>query len=218
MNYQQAVENLRPQYDSNAEQRDMGNKSAWKISERAHFLHYLQRFPTTNEPLRLLEVGAGTGQDAVFFRDQGIQVVCSDVSPVMVARCREKGLTAYTADFLSLPFEPASFEAIYALNCLLHVPKADLPRVLQALRALLVPRGLFYLGVYGGENREGLFGTGDEGEEAGRFFSYYTADSLIAAVTPFFELLYFRAIDLELNPATQALGRACFQSLILQVR
>ena len=40
---------------------------------------------------RLLEVGAGTGQDAVFFRDNGMDVVATDLTPEMVDRCARRG-------------------------------------------------------------------------------------------------------------------------------
>ncbi|TMD70000.1 MAG: class I SAM-dependent methyltransferase [Chloroflexi bacterium] len=43
----------------------------------------------------MLEIGAGTGNDSLFFRDNGLHVVCTDLSPAMVDLCTEKGLEAY---------------------------------------------------------------------------------------------------------------------------
>ncbi|HEY3905553.1 MAG TPA: hypothetical protein VGM14_16720 [Streptosporangiaceae bacterium] len=40
--------------------------------------------------------------------------------------------------------------AAYAMNCLLHVPNAELPAVLSSVAGVLWPGGLFFLGVYGG--------------------------------------------------------------------
>jgi SAM-dependent methyltransferase len=74
-----------------------------------------------------LEIGAGTGNDGLYFQNNGLDVTCTDLSPDMVNLCREKGLKAYVMDFLSLDFPPGSFDAIYALNCLLHVPTRELP-------------------------------------------------------------------------------------------
>lgn len=56
-----------------------------------------------------------------------LQVVATDLSPAMVGFCRQKGLDAHVMDFLHLDFPAGSFDAVYALNCLLHVPNADLP-------------------------------------------------------------------------------------------
>ncbi len=60
-------------------------------------------------------------------------------------------------DFLHLDFPPESFDAVYALNCLLHVPNGDLPDILEVIRAVLRPGGWFFLGLYdggGGEEEE----------------------------------------------------------------
>ena len=62
----------------------------------------------------------------------------------MVASCRNKGLEAYEMDFLNLDFPSGSFEAVFAMNCPLHMPCRDLPQALAAIRDLLSPDGLFY--------------------------------------------------------------------------
>ena len=75
MQYDDLLPELRAFYEQNAAQRDAHPKTAWKVEERQRFLAYLQ-----NEgKRRLLEVGAGTGQDAEFFRDNGMDVVCADL-------------------------------------------------------------------------------------------------------------------------------------------
>ncbi len=47
-------------------------------------------------------------------------------------------------------FPVGSFDAVFAMNCLLHVPNHDLPAVLVAVRAVLRPDGLFFVGVSAG--------------------------------------------------------------------
>jgi hypothetical protein len=42
-------------------------------------------------------------------------------------------------DCLRLDFPAGSFDSLKALNCLLHVPNADLPEVLAASRMVLRP-------------------------------------------------------------------------------
>jgi hypothetical protein len=41
--------------------------------------------------------------------------------------------------FLRLDFPAGSFDAVYAKNCLLHVPNHDLPAVLAVVGAILRP-------------------------------------------------------------------------------
>ncbi|MEU8663730.1 class I SAM-dependent methyltransferase, partial [Actinoplanes philippinensis] len=129
------------------------------------------------------EVGAGTGQDSLFFQEQGLTVVAADLSPVMVEHCRAKGLDAHVMDFLHLDFPAGSFDAVFAMNCLLHVPNRDLPTVLAAIRSVLRPGGLLFVGVYGG-NEESWEGTVDTDEHVPpRFFSWRGDEQLIGFAT-----------------------------------
>jgi SAM-dependent methyltransferase len=202
--YDQIITNLRQSYDHTAQDRDQREIVPWKIEERAYFLSLLQQEGKQN----LLEIGAGPGWHGKFFQDNGLTVVCTDLSPEMVKLCRARGLAAYTMDFLSLDFPDGSFDAIYALNCLLHVPRKDLPKVLRALQALLKPAGLFYLGVYGGKDSEGVWP--QDHHDPKRFFSFHTDEQLCRITTEFFELLYFEQIPLEGD------NEFHFQSLILR--
>ena len=84
----------------------------------------------------------------MFFASHGLDVVATDMSSAMVARCRDKGLDARVMDFSQLDFPPESFDAVHAMNRLLHVPNAELPAVLNSIARVLRPGGLFFLGVY----------------------------------------------------------------------
>ncbi|WP_344083992.1 class I SAM-dependent methyltransferase [Luedemannella helvata] len=181
--YDEVLDRLRTAYDGGAAMRDAEIKAGWKIVERAAFLARLREAGAA----RLLEIGAGTGQDSVFFRDNGLTVVATDLSPQMVARCRAKGLDAHVRDFLHLGFEPASFDAVYAVNCLLHVPTADLPTVLGAIRDVLVPGGLFFLGAYGGLGEEGIVDW--DKHEPHRFFAWRSEEQMVEAARGYFEVV-----------------------------
>jgi SAM-dependent methyltransferase len=189
--YDDVVPGLRTWYDSGAADRDGRAKQQFKLDERAVFLDRLHAV----EAKSLLEIGAGTGEDAVAFRDEGLDVVAVDLSPVSVARCRAKGLEAYERDFLHLGFEPESFDAVYAMNCLLHVPNADLPQVLAAVRTVLRPGGLFYVGLWGGESTEGVWA--DDHQEPKRFFALRTDEEVFGYVREIFEVLDFHTVAEE---------------------
>ncbi|HLI70669.1 MAG TPA: class I SAM-dependent methyltransferase [Ktedonobacteraceae bacterium] len=190
--YQQIIASLRAAYShKSAQQRDQTRKEDWKIAERQAFLDLLKQEGKQD----LLEIGAGTGADSLFFQKNGLHVTCTDLSPAMVELCRAKGLEAHVMDFLSLNFPPASFDAIYAMNCLLHVPTQTLPAVLEKLRSLLRPGGLFFLGVYGGNEQEGIHE--NDWHKPRRFFAHHTDEFMQQAVAPFFELVSFKVIPLE---------------------
>jgi len=203
--YGQVIEDLRESYDRSAQERDQREISGWKIEERAYFLSMLQEEGAQH----LLELGAGTGWNGKFFQDNGLTVVCTDLSPEHVRLCRAKGLTAYAMDFLNLDFPESSFDAVFALNCLLHVPRQDLRSVLRAIHTLLKPAGLFYLGLYGGKQFEGVWP--EDQHEPKRFYCFHTDDQIKSATAEFFELLRFKRIPLEEEEEGYH-----FQSLILK--
>jgi SAM-dependent methyltransferase len=191
--YDQLKAELREYYDRDAERRSNLSLSAWKQKARREFLELL----LAEKKHTLLEVGAGSGNDGVYFQSNGLEVTCTDLSPAMVAACRKRGLKAEVKDFLSLDYDDASFDAIYAMNCLLHVPNNDMPAVLTTLRRLLAPGGLFYLGTYGGRAEETYFGRGPT--EGNRFFAFRTDEQLKKIVSDYFELVEFEVIAEQAN-------------------
>ncbi len=202
--YEQVIHDLRLAYDRAAEERERSELPPWKAEERQRFLDLLQQEGKTT----LLEIGAGHGRDSLFFQEQGLRVTCIDLSPELVRRCQRKGLNALVMDFLSLDFPAASFEAVYALNCLLHVPNRDLPAVLQRIQAVLVPGGLLFVSVYGGFEREGAWP--DDTYEPKRFFSYRTDEQMKAFARPYFQMVSFKTIEVEREPGIHV------QSLVLR--
>ena len=205
--YDQVIDGLRQAYDNSAEERDAGNAgrlTPWKVATRADFLSLLQ----AEGKRSLLEIGGGPGHFAAFFRDAGLDVVMTDLSPAMVRLAQAKGLDARVMDFLKLDFPPAAFDAVFALNCLLHVPSADLPRVLAAIHRVLRPGGLFFYGVYGGHSFEGIWP--EDHHEPKRYFVFYPDDELRQRVAGLFDEVSFRAIPVEGETESH------FQELILR--
>jgi SAM-dependent methyltransferase len=84
---------------------------------------------------------------------------------------------------------------MFAMNCLLHVPRADLQRVLLALSEVLRPGGLFYLGQYGGGDWEGS--KSDDHYEPKRFFSLLSETSFRNAAAEVFDVVDYKRIEME---------------------
>jgi SAM-dependent methyltransferase len=204
--YSEIIGRLREAYEACADDRDLKGAVPWdwKVAERTQFLQRLRNIKCK----RLLEVGAGTGYDSVFFQNNGLEVIATDLSPAMVARCRQKGLDARVMDFMHLDFPDEYFDAVYALNCILHVPNVDLPIVLEAFRRIIRPGGLFYMGVYGGKSIEGIF---KEDKFLPRFFSWRTDEDIKEFATRSFDIVDFHVVE------TEAKGRLHYQSLTLRL-
>jgi SAM-dependent methyltransferase len=196
--YDEVIGPLRAAYDARAAWRDGLAKEPWKLAERQAFRDRLA------PGARVLEIGAGTGQDSAYFQDEGFDVVAADLSPAMVEHCRAKGIEAHVMDFLHLDVPVGSFDAVFAMNCLLHVPNHDLPAVLVAIRAALRPGGLLFIGVYGGdESAEGPI-PGDE-HVPPRFFSWRTDEQLLGFATAGFEVADFHSVTVGQGHRFQSL-------------
>lgn len=194
--------NLKTSYNNFADERDQAVMEPWKINERENFLKMLK----AKNKNSLLEIGSGPGRDALYFQQNGLSVTCVDLSEEMVKRCKEKGLRAYCMDFYNLDFPNEHFDVVYAMNCLLHVPKANIDDVLIEINRVLKPHGLFYYGVYGGQDTEGVW----EGDHytPKRFFSMYTDEDLQQVVIKRFDLKDFHTVSM-------GEGKPHFQSMLL---
>lgn len=204
MNHTQLRDNLRETYNKYAQERETSTMQEWKIGERSKFLSLLQ-----NEGKKtLLEIGSGTGRDSKFFHDQGLDVVCVDLSPAMVELCRQKGLTAYVMDMADIQFPAGSFDAVYSMNSLLHLTKVEFPAVLRKLDMLLKTDGAVFIGIYGGQEYEGVWE--NDAYVPKRFFSFFTDEGIKQEVTRVFNIVSFANIQTEPEDTLH------FQSLILR--
>jgi ubiquinone/menaquinone biosynthesis C-methylase UbiE len=113
----------------------------------------METFPQGSQ---LLEIGCGTGEEALHLARAGRTVVATDVSPKMASLTRAKAAAAGLGDAVSAlalpagqigtlrPAEPfdGAYASFGALNC-----EPDLKRVATGLERLLRPQGYFVCSV-----------------------------------------------------------------------
>lgn len=182
-------ENLRLSYNNYAHVREKNELQEWKVKLRDAFLKLL----LDEGKATLLDIGAGTGKDSKFFMNNNIDVIAVDLSDEMIKLCREKGIESYESDFYNLYQIGKKVDAVWSMNSLLHVEKANLNLVLQEIRRVLNPLGLFFMGVYGGEDSEGIWQ--EDFYTPHRFFSFYTDENIKEVVSNYFELISFERIE-----------------------
>ncbi|MGZ9584889.1 8-oxo-dGTP diphosphatase MutT [Paenibacillus marinisediminis] len=194
---------LKQAYNTFAQAREATKLVAWKQEERDVVLSTWKREGIN----KLLEIGAGPGRDSLFFQQQGLDVLAIDLSDEMVALCQQKGVPARVMDFYQLKFPDHTFDGIYALNCLLHVPKARLVQVLLEIKRVLKPEGQFYLGLYGGDSTDGIWE--NDSYEPKRYFAMYPDEDILRIVREHFTVLDFH---------TRSMGEEAphFQSMMLR--
>ena len=200
----QFTDTLIESYEKHAHQRESSTTDEFKERERSEFLKVLK----TERQKSLLEIGCGPGRDAQFFQNQGFQVLAVDNAPTMVKLATEKGVTAQVLDCYNLDQIDQTFDAVYTLNCLLHIPKKDIGQIFNLISTRLNGNGLMYLGVWGGENFEGILE--QDTYEPKRFFSFWEPETLLEIVQQSFRLEYYR----KLNPRDSV----TFNSIIARKR
>ena len=196
--------NLRQFYNADAGGRNDRKQHDFKIVRRSAFCDLV----LGEKKKTLLELGAGPGHDSQFFAEQGLDVTAVDLSPEMVKLCKEKGINAHELDFYNLDALGKKFDCAWSMNSLLHVPKSDLPEVLQSISDALNDNGLFYMGVWGGRDSEHIYTLGEVCETP-RFFSFFTKEKLRDELQNVFEIVSFEQID-------NAHDGTDFQSVILR--
>ncbi|HTW62293.1 MAG TPA: methyltransferase domain-containing protein [Terracidiphilus sp.] len=90
---------------------------------------------------RILDLGCGDGQLTLRLAASGAQVTGADLSPEMAAAARARGVDAQVANAEALPFEDASFDAVFS-NAALHWVR-DQDAMLAEVRRVLRPGGRF---------------------------------------------------------------------------
>ena len=97
-------------------------------------------------------------------QQQGFDVDATDGSPEMAAQAAARlGRPARVMAFDELDAE-ATYDAVWANACLLHVPRAGLSGVLGRVHRALRPGGLFYAGYKAGD--------GEGRDRLGRYYKY----------------------------------------------
>lgn len=117
-----------------------------------------------------LDLGCGPGWAAARMAAEDLRVTATDATPEMVDMARKfPGVRAELATFDDVKGE-AIYDGIWAHFSLLHAPRADLPRYLEALSKALKPGGWFHIGM--------KTGTGEKRDPLGRRYTYVTASEL----------------------------------------
>ncbi|MDP9490757.1 MAG: methyltransferase domain-containing protein [Actinomycetota bacterium] len=123
-------------------------------------------------PADILELGCGQGLAARRIVDAGHRYTGIDISAEQLRRARDVVPEAEfrRADFTDIALEDESLDAVVSLYVLNHLPKADLPGLLQRIADSLRPGG-YLLATFG---RSGSEGVQDDWLGVPMFFGSYT--------------------------------------------
>jgi SAM-dependent methyltransferase len=139
-------------YDESADRFWAGTRDHDVTQNIAALLRHFEGTP----PYTILDFGCGPGRDLATLTRMGHHAIGLDGAPALAAMARShSGCEVWEQDFLALELPAARFDGVFANASLFHVPTADLPRVLAALRATLKARGVLFASNPRGTNEEG---------------------------------------------------------------
>jgi len=138
---------------------------------------------------KILDLGSGPGNHAEYFTKKGFNVLCVDISEKMIELCKRKGLKAEITDIEHLTLPAQSFDGIWAMASLLHIPKSNITNVINSIAEILTPKGILAISVKEGYGEKMEKHPDFPGVE--RLFVYFTDQEIRNLFTPKFELLHY---------------------------
>ena len=105
---------------------------------------------------KILDVGCGVGVDSGFVNSKGFEVIGLDLSKEMLNLAKEKfpKIDFREQDVRELEFPPESFDGIIASCSLIHIPKNDVPSLVEKFSQILSDNGAIYIALQGGKSEE----------------------------------------------------------------
>ncbi len=151
--------------------------------------HEFKEFVGLLKGNKILDLGCGGGDHALWFESQSLDTIGIDFSEEMIKICREKGLKAEVMDIEDLKFDDNSFDGIWAVTSLLHVPKSKINHVMDKLSRILKEEGILYVVVKEGQGEE--FIIDKQNPETKRLFSFWEEKELLSTFSEKFKIINF---------------------------
>ncbi|MFA5532308.1 MAG: class I SAM-dependent methyltransferase [Candidatus Shapirobacteria bacterium] len=138
---------------------------------------------------KILDLGSGSGRDALILKNNGLEIICVDGSKEMIKITKDLGFKTIESDFMSLELEKNSFDGVWAYTSLLHISEKEMIEVVTKVRNFLKPEGVLLIGMIEGDfegdmKRESM-------PEEKRYFKFYEREKLKNIISNIgFKLIY----------------------------
>ena len=132
---------------------------------------------------KILDIGSGGGRDSRILFAKGFSVVGIDFSSEMIRQSEqiEPRIQYRVMDFEKMDFPDNTFNGVWTNASLHHIPKVNLPLVLENIKRILSPGGILFIKVKQGKYDD-LRYNDKFGKRILRYFAYYEPSELIGMV------------------------------------
>lgn len=148
----------------------------WDNFPRDFIDYFVRRLPGK----QILDVGSGSGRDALLLRSRGLTVICVDASSSMVNMTNALGFESHCKTFNELDFPAESFDGVWAYTSLIHVPTHEAKEAIGSIYKLVKPHGLFAIGIIEGQMAEMVERETMPG--VSRYFKKYRRDEITGII------------------------------------
>ena len=156
---------LRAYYEREAELGLRGIPAPNRLRARDEFIELL----SAERRHRLVDFGAGPGEDLVGFVEADIDSVGVDLALGNAKLAANRGLHVVAGSIAAPPFRPGSFDAGWSMSTFMHVPETEGAAVALAMAEPLETGAPLMVGLWGGSPQEHIDTTQLEGQR--RLFS-----------------------------------------------
>ncbi|WP_420446946.1 class I SAM-dependent methyltransferase [Candidatus Poriferisodalis sp.] len=123
----------------------------------------------------ILDLGGGSGRDALFLAQLGRRVIFGDLVAEFCVIAKGAGLPAVHLDAVALPFGDGTFGGVLCSGVLLHVPRTCLGAALSEIARVLTEDGMAWISMKEGHGTEWKLDGYIAGE---RLVNYYTVPGI----------------------------------------
>ncbi|RZL17428.1 MAG: class I SAM-dependent methyltransferase [Pedobacter sp.] len=136
-------------YNNNAEQFF---EQTYQVDMHSLYQQFLEHVPQGGS---ILDLGCGSGRDALAFKNMGYRIEATDYSSELVEKARKlTGLNVRLESFYELS-ETNKYHGIWACASLLHCQREQLSSVIKRMLNALKSAGVIYMSFkYGADDRE----------------------------------------------------------------
>tara|TARA_Y100000310_G_scaffold344921_1_gene460527 strand:+ start:3601 stop:4209 length:609 start_codon:yes stop_codon:yes gene_type:complete len=160
--------------------------------------YQLTKFISMLPGKRVLDAGAGSGRDVEYFLNEGYDAIGIDISEGMLKEAKKrvpKKSVFKKMDFRKLKFKKESFDGIWSMSSLVHIPRKEVKDVLKGFNEILVKKGVLFIAVKEGKGKKEIKRLYYKNEP--RTFVYFTEKEM----RKYLEDTGFEVITSEVNEA-----------------